>query len=66
MELGAIKRRSLTYVSGMDAYETTAAPLGALQVRYHPPELQKEIAAGPEIRNCNGCERDFARQCLGT
>lgn len=24
------------------------------------PELQKTIAAGPEIRNCNGCERDYA------
>jgi hypothetical protein len=26
-----------------------------------PPDLQKKIAAGPEIRNCNGCERDFAK-----
>jgi hypothetical protein len=25
-----------------------------------PPELQKEIAAGPGISNCNGCERNFA------
>ena len=27
-----------------------------------PPELQKVIAAGPEIRNCNGCERDYAKR----
>ena len=25
-----------------------------------PPELQKRIAAGPEISGCNGCERDYA------
>lgn len=27
-----------------------------------PPELQKEIAQGTEIRNCNGCERDYAKR----
>lgn len=26
-----------------------------------PSELQKEIAAGPEISGCNGCERDYAK-----
>ena len=26
------------------------------------PELQQEIARGPEIRECNGCERDYARK----
>jgi hypothetical protein len=25
-----------------------------------PAELEREIAAGAEIRNCNGCERDYA------
>ena len=30
-----------------------------------PPALQKEIAEGPEIRNCNGCERDYAKR-VGT
>ena len=25
-----------------------------------PPALRAEIAAGPEIRDCNGCERGFA------
>lgn len=32
--------------------------------RFHivaiPPELQRQIASGAEIRNCNGCERDYA------
>jgi hypothetical protein len=27
-----------------------------------PPAMQAEIAAGPEISNCNGCERDYARR----
>jgi Protein of unknown function (DUF2380) len=27
-----------------------------------PPDIQKEIAAGPEIGNCSGCERDFAKR----
>lgn len=26
-----------------------------------PPGLQQQIAQGPEIRNCNGCERDYAK-----
>jgi hypothetical protein len=27
-----------------------------------PPALQKQIAAGPGIQNCNGCERDVANR----
>jgi hypothetical protein len=27
-----------------------------------PPGLRAKIAAGPEISNCNGCERDFGRE----
>ena len=27
-----------------------------------PPELQQEIARGAEIRDCNGCERAYARK----
>ena len=26
-----------------------------------PPELRKEIARGAEIRDCNGCERGYAK-----
>jgi hypothetical protein len=26
------------------------------------PELQEEIARGAEIRDCNGCERDYAKR----
>jgi len=27
-----------------------------------PPDMQKEITAGPEISSCNGCERDLAKR----
>jgi len=27
-----------------------------------PPDLREAVAAAPEISNCNGCERDFARK----
>lgn len=27
-----------------------------------PPDLQQEITRGPEIRDCNGCERGYARK----
>jgi hypothetical protein len=27
-----------------------------------PAELREKLVAGPEISNCNGCQRDFARQ----
>jgi Protein of unknown function (DUF2380) len=27
-----------------------------------PPNLRQEITAGPEISNCNGCQRDWARK----
>jgi hypothetical protein len=27
-----------------------------------PPDMQKEIAEGPAIRNCNGCQRDLAKR----
>jgi hypothetical protein len=27
-----------------------------------PPDMQKEIADGPAIRSCNGCQRDFAKR----
>jgi hypothetical protein len=26
-----------------------------------PPDTQQQIAAGPEISGCNGCERDYAK-----
>jgi uncharacterized protein DUF2380 len=27
-----------------------------------PPEIDREVATGPAISGCNGCERDFARR----
>lgn len=35
---------------------------GRFKIVAIPPELENAIAAGPEIRNCNGCERDFAKK----
>jgi len=29
-----------------------------------PPELQQEIARGADIRDCNGCERDYAKRAV--
>jgi hypothetical protein len=33
---------------------------GRFRIIAIPPDMQKEVAAGPEISNCNGCDRDFA------
>ena len=27
-----------------------------------PPDVQKEVAAGPAVSDCNGCGRDFAKR----
>jgi hypothetical protein len=35
---------------------------GRFKVVPIPPNIQREVAAGPEISNCNGCERDFAKK----
>jgi hypothetical protein len=33
---------------------------GRFEIVPIPPSMQQKLAAGPEISNCNGCERDFA------
>lgn len=35
---------------------------GRFKIVAIPPEAEKEIAAGPEVSNCHGCERDIARR----
>lgn len=35
---------------------------GRFRIVSIPTSLQEEIARGPDIRNCNGCERDFAQK----
>ena len=35
---------------------------GRFKVVTIPPDMQKEIAEGPAIRTCNGCQRDLARK----
>jgi Protein of unknown function (DUF2380) len=34
---------------------------GRFKIVAIPPDLQRRIAAGPEISGCNGCERGFAK-----
>jgi Protein of unknown function (DUF2380) len=40
--------------------EQTLGSSGRFRFVAIPSELQKKIADGPAIPNCNGCERDFA------
>jgi Protein of unknown function (DUF2380) len=35
---------------------------GRFKIITIPPDMQKEVAAGPVISDCNGCERDFAKR----
>ena len=35
---------------------------GRFKIVAIPPEIDQEIATGPTIGNCNGCERDFAQR----
>jgi hypothetical protein len=35
---------------------------GRFRIVMIPADMQKEIAAGPEISNCNGCEREYAKR----
>jgi hypothetical protein len=35
---------------------------GRFKVVTPPPEMQAELAAAPDIANCNGCERDLAKR----
>jgi len=38
---------------------------GRFKIISIPPDLREKISAGPEISNCNGCERDFAQKLGG-
>ena len=38
------------------------AASGRFTIAEISPELQQEIARGADIRDCNGCERDYARR----
>jgi uncharacterized protein DUF2380 len=38
------------------------AASGRFTIAEIPPDLQQEIARGADIRDCNGCERDYARR----
>jgi hypothetical protein len=38
------------------------ASSGRFAIAEVSPELQQEIARGTDIRDCNGCERDYAKR----
>jgi hypothetical protein len=38
------------------------AASGRFTIVQIPPELQNEVARGAEIRDCNGCQRDYAKR----
>jgi Protein of unknown function (DUF2380) len=49
-----------------ELFREKLAALGRFKLVAVPPEMQKEIDAGPEVSSCNGCERDFAERIGAT
>lgn len=45
-----------------DQFRDSVSASKQYQVVAIPADLQRSIAAATEIRNCNGCERDFAHR----
>jgi hypothetical protein len=43
-----------------DLFREKLAAAGRFTFVTIPPDVEKDIVAGAEIRNCNGCERDYA------
>lgn len=44
-----------------DLLRDRLASSGRFKIVPIPPDLQRRIVTGPEIANCNGCERDLAQ-----
>jgi hypothetical protein len=45
-----------------DLLRTRLDASGRFRLVAIPPDLQRDIARGAEIRDCNGCERDYAQR----
>jgi hypothetical protein len=45
-----------------DLFQDKLSASGRFKLVAIPPDIQKEIAAGPAIGTCNGCERDLAKR----
>ena len=45
-----------------DLFQRKLDASGRFKIIPIPPGLRQEITAGPEISNCNGCQRDWARK----
>jgi Protein of unknown function (DUF2380) len=44
-----------------ELFKERLANSGRFKIVPIPPELQNKIAAGPDIKGCNGCERDYSK-----
>ena len=47
-----------------DLFREKLAASGRFTFVTIPPDVVKDIAAGAEIHNCNGCERDYATRAV--
>jgi hypothetical protein len=45
-----------------DLFQQRLDASGRFKIVPIPPDLRREITAGPEISNYNGCQRDWARK----
>jgi hypothetical protein len=45
-----------------ELYQQKLDTSGRFKIVPIPPDLRLEITAGPEISNCNGCQRDWAQR----
>ena len=45
-----------------DLFQQKLDASGLFKIVPIPPDLRLEITAGPEISNCHGCQRDWARR----
>jgi hypothetical protein len=52
------ERRRLAMLD--DLFRSKIEQTGCCKLVSVPPDVQKDIAAGAAIANCNGCERDYA------
>jgi hypothetical protein len=43
-----------------DLFREKLGASGRFEIVALPAEVQEEVAGGPEISNCNGCEQDYA------
>lgn len=45
-----------------DLFREKLSASGRFTIVAISPDVQRDVAGGPEISNCNGCERDYAKK----